>query len=401
MVYSDDSEISFNNTFVLIFKLMIFNLTKILQRLPHIEKFLSLILWIPLSFIRVISKLTKYSGNNIVIISFHKLGDTVFTIPAVEQIVKNFNEKIIIICFPESKIIYFEKFKNVIYSVLEHDDFHLSGRIPSIKAIRKLKNLNPKIIFDLTMSITSASLVLTSGTGYIIGSNKIYFKRIYSHFIPLNEKIHLIDKYIAAVSTYITNINWSMGSYTKNPMTLEKPRLVLNPSAGWPAKEWNLLKFIAVGKLFSQALEVCFIIKEGYLNPDIVEEMKMQGLAVIQTNSVEGLIHEIKKCSFFIGNDSGPLNIASLLIGKPTFCIFGPTNPSFHYMKTDFSKYIFNKLACSPSESEKYCFTRAGIFGCPAYQCMHQLPVDKVYSELVNFLALPGIEDNDKAVSNG
>jgi heptosyltransferase-2 len=79
-----------------------------------------------------------------------------------------------------------------------------------------------------------------------------------------------------------------------------------------------------------------------------------------------------------ISNDSGPLYIASLM-GKPTFTIYGPTNPLFHLPLGSKHNYIRHLISCSPAETEKYCFTNAGRDGCPSFECMNQLKVDEVY----------------------
>ena len=68
-------------------------------------------------------------GRNIVIISLHRLGDTVFTIPAIKKILnhyKNYNS--IIICFPESESILNYVFHNNIISV-KKNNFKFGDRI--------------------------------------------------------------------------------------------------------------------------------------------------------------------------------------------------------------------------------------------------------------------------------
>jgi ADP-heptose:LPS heptosyltransferase len=89
------------------------------------------------------------------------------------------------------------------------------------------------------------------------------------------------------------------------------------------------------------------------------------------------LIIKIKECSAFIGNDSGPIYIASLL-DKPTFTLFGPTNPEFSLSSGEHHRYIAKSLKCSPAKNTQYCFTQAGQNGCPAFECMNLLGLDEV-----------------------
>jgi hypothetical protein len=70
---------------------------------------------------RLRSSLHAYDGKMVAIISIHKLGDTVFTIPAIEEILKFYNDKnIVIICFPESRAIYKKIFPELVTELVEH-----------------------------------------------------------------------------------------------------------------------------------------------------------------------------------------------------------------------------------------------------------------------------------------
>ncbi|MEO8398798.1 MAG: glycosyltransferase family 9 protein [Ignavibacteriaceae bacterium] len=117
--------------------------------------------------------------------------------------------------------------------------------------------------------------------------------------------------------------------------------------------------------------------------------MENKNIHVIQTASIHELISEIKKCSIFISNDSGPLYLANLL-NKPTFSIYGPTNPEYSLPFGKYHKFIQKKISCSPNGAQ-YCFTHAGLY-CPSYECMHQLSVDEVGSSIKKYLIEIGLE---------
>ncbi len=101
-------------------------------------------------FFYIVRKLvfSKNKSGNIIIISLHRLGDTVFTIPAVKEIFKNYKDSNkTILCYPESKNIYNLVFKEEIQTI-NKNDFIFGGRFAA-KIIRKnLKSLNPQLIFD-------------------------------------------------------------------------------------------------------------------------------------------------------------------------------------------------------------------------------------------------------------
>ena len=79
------------------------------------------------------------------------------------------------------------------------------------------------------------------------------------------------------------------------------------------------------------------------------------------------------------------LHIADLL-GKSTFCIYGPTNPKFPRPIGNHHADCKSAIKCMPKDSEEFCFTNGGRSGCPAFECMNSLTVEKVYADLSIFL---------------
>ena len=72
------------------------------------------------------------------------------------------------------------------------------------------------------------------------------------------------------------------------------------------------------------------------------------------------LISNIKKCSLIIGNDSGVIQIAAS-IGKPTFTIYGPTNPKFHLPLDNekYNRFSQHKINCTQVKMIGYALLMA------------------------------------------
>jgi len=333
---------------------------------------------------RKIRKSNKISKDSIVIFSLHKLGDAVFTIPAITQIQKYYKSKITIVCFKELLPIYQIIFKNIEFCTVEHSDFYIRGRIVRRSARTKLARLNPKIIVDLTGAITSASFLITSRATKIIGMNKEYFRELYDSFTSISYKSHLRDIYLN-VSNLLVNSETS--HYNHNIISTPKgiEGILIHPLAGWKAKEWNLNKFIKLAQELSEIYHVSLLLPPNSLRQDIEEEIKNYQINIIYTKSVEELITALKNCSLLIGNDSGPIHIASIL-GKATFTIYGPTNPQFSLPNSSNHGYYQKKIKCSPIATENLCFTDGGRYGCPAFDCMNQLSVEEVYASIRSFI---------------
>jgi ADP-heptose:LPS heptosyltransferase len=331
--------------------------------------------------IRFLSKKQYKQNNSIAIISLHKLGDTVFTIPAIKEFVTIEQAQLIIICFQHSEVIYRQVFDSIDYLILEQKEFKYNGRIASAAARKKLNKLSLDAIIDLTGSIVSASLIFSSNCNKICGINENYFKGIYNNFKTIRINPHQIDIYFDAISTFNNKLTKDFNAY---PIAYkhESP-ILIQPFAGWLAKEWNLNKFISLYYLISAQHKCFFILPKGSVKPDVLLELSQEKIGIIQCDSIETLITEIKNCSLFISNDSGPLQIAALL-GKPTFCIYGPTNPAFHKPLGDYHKFINKTLKCSPT-SQKYCLADGGD-SCPHHDCLNLLTVDDVFSRINKFI---------------
>ncbi len=337
-----------------------------------------------LFIVRRFYKLFKIKDGSIVIISLHRLGDSVFTVQAIQQIQKHFNRELIIFCYSESIPIYKIILKNVIYFSVERSDFHINNRIASKYARNKLSKCNPATIIDLTGVMTSASLIFNSKAENIIGMNREIFKGIYDLYTDVTYKYHLSEMYLNVAKLLTYNLKGK--EIETSPLSIKKiSKIIIHPFAGWKAKEWNLNKFVKLAQELSNTYDVSFVIPHHYLIKDIQEEIKNYKVNLIQTKSVDELIAALRNCSLLIGNDSGPIHIASIL-GKATFTIYGPTNPQFSLPNGSNHGYYQKKIKCSPLSTKNMCFTDGGRAGCPAFECMNQLSVEEVYASIRSFI---------------
>ncbi|MGB5287164.1 MAG: glycosyltransferase family 9 protein [Ignavibacteriaceae bacterium] len=323
-----------------------------------------------------------YNGGNVVVISLHRLGDTVFTIPAVQQIINYYGRRITIVCFPESIPIYNLAFNDINFCEFKQEDFYFGKRIATIGSKKKLKTLRPSLIFDLTGSMISASLIYNIRAKEIIGTNSIQFRSIYDQFATFRLKPQLVDIYLDAISSVI-QIPSGIRS-KKQPIACHPDRKILiHPFAGWKEKEWNLKKFIELAEKIKNDYQVSLIMPRGFLSSDVLGEIANIQIEIIQTKSVTELIRNIEECSIFIGNDSGPVNIANF-IGKPTLTLYGSTNPEYTATNLEHQIYSQKILNCSSKKNKKLCIVNAPVDKCPGIQCMQFLTVEEVYNNVIN-----------------
>ncbi|MCK7519144.1 MAG: hypothetical protein MZV64_16160 [Ignavibacteriales bacterium] len=122
---------------------------EIIKKLEKIKIFNPFLVFVSNALLSIIRKLIRKNSNgNIIIISLHRLGDTVFTIPAVKRVYDHFsNEQVYILTFPDNKDIYNIVFKDESIIPLEQNDFIWGTRIALKNARKTLKNLHPKSNF--------------------------------------------------------------------------------------------------------------------------------------------------------------------------------------------------------------------------------------------------------------
>ena len=331
---------------------------------------------------RMFSNINKCE-KTIAIISLHRLGDTVFTIPAIREIFNHYSEyKIFIFCFTESKSIYEIEFKDHPIKTFNKNEFKAGRRIASFKSRQIIKEIKPEIIFDITGTTASASLLFNSTAIKTIGMNIWYFKNLYTNYIPIRLLPHFMDIYMDVVRQVITVVNIEK-RYEFKTTTNGNSKLLIHPFAIRKSKEWKLIRFIHIAKILNENYDVEFISPPGFLEDFEIDEIQNLNIPLTMTDTIEDMIQKIKECSLFISNDSGPVYIASLL-GKPTFTIYGPTNPEYSLPFGKNHNYIWKKLNCS-AENDKFCFTQGGI-NCPAYECMNLLSEKDVLESLYSFL---------------
>lgn len=369
-------------------------LESIFEKSKTIKAILCFLINIVLRINRFIYSFNSYDSNVVAIISFHKLGDTVFTIPAIGEILRNYvNNKIIIFCFPESRLIYKRAFPEIETEIIFHNEFRFEERVAKRSGRIKIRKYKPHIIYDLTGSILSASLIFNIRAKEIIGINKEYFRQIYDVYAPIRNTPHIIDIYLDAIKGNMQIGNTE--SIKTFPIKSDKNngRLLFHPLAGWASKQWGIDNFVELILQLSE-YDRTLIISESDYNGSIINILLENGVKIVESKTVERLMEIIESHSVFIGNDSGPAHIASYL-GIPTFIIYGPTNPIFHVPYGKYHESIQKNIWCTPKGNDKFCYTDGGKRGCASFECMKQLTVAEVKDKLLDFLNKIEIKKQD------
>jgi len=103
---------------------------------------------------------------------------------------------------------------------------------------------------------------------------------------------------------------------------------LLNPGAGWGAKQWPAERFGEVARRLAED-GVKSLINFGPGEEPLVRAVESASKDVAKgvASSLTELIALTRRARIFIGGDTGPMHLAAAL-GVPVVAIFGPTNPA-------------------------------------------------------------------------
>jgi heptosyltransferase-2 len=225
-------------------------------------------------------------------------------------------------------------------------------------------------------------LIFNKPATKIVGMNLPYFKDLYTEFIPKRTEPHFIDNYLDVARLIIPNLP-SASNYKFNADINQNGKIIIHPFAIRKAKEWSFRKFIELALRLNDTYQVEIIFPKNFISEDVYKELEYMGLNFRVTESIKDLIYAIQQAGVFISNDSGPTYIAALL-GKPTFTVYGPTNPKYSLPFGNFHEYYQNKMNCS-ADKEMFCFTLGGI-ECPSIECMNRISLDTLEAKVIKFI---------------
>lgn len=102
---------------------------------------------------------------------------------------------------------------------------------------------------------------------------------------------------------------------------------LLNPGAGWGAKQWPPERYGVVARQLSEeGLKVLINFGPGEEDLASAVEGASNGAAEKFTGTLTQLIALTRRIQLFLGGDTGPMHLAAAL-GVPVVGIFGPTDP--------------------------------------------------------------------------
>lgn len=249
--------------------------------------------------------------------------------------------------------------------------------------------------FDLAVDLTCDYTLLPALWTYLSGAKYRVGYDIYGRGFLFNKAVKHGRKHIHAIDE-ILNIVRSIGLDTqdKQPrisvtykakeivrqflsqMDIDDDNLLvgIHPGGHYPTQRWLEKRFAAVADRIMDKYKAARLVLIGSWQDEevirrIEQNMKNEPI-VFLSQSLKGLLALIQRCQLLIGNNSGPLHMATA-VDTPTVSTMGPTIPERWRPYGENHIVIRKDLPCSPCNSG-YCRLKT-------HDCMKLITVEEVF----------------------
>lgn len=213
-------------------------------------------------------------------------------------------------------------------------------------ALREVREKRYDIAIDFQGAIKSAMVAKLSGAKTILGFVDPWEKPaslMYTSKIKVNPT-HVVERnreLVLALAEQFgdTSDKGRFGSLlpdgdeefaqSKLPeLKLDSRFAILNPGAGWGAKQWPVDRYAEVARALGKD-GVRSLVNFGPGEEELARlvEDQSEGDAIAAQFTISQLIAVTRRASLFIGGDTGPLHLAAAL-KVPVVALFGPTDPA-------------------------------------------------------------------------
>lgn len=322
--------------------------------------------------------INRASIKKILVFRYRSIGDIILSFPTLEALKTTFPHARIDMVIDDafSDICYAHPYLNyVIMHERSRDDAgRLERIIRELRFVMKIRKQGYDMVVDLHCGPRSALLTFLSGAKYRLGHmSRFRHKFVYNITHGLSPKSpHSVDVMMNIISPlkpktpkkkslflrFKNDDRNYVANFLKRHDISEKDTVVMvHPGARLDYKRLPAQKMGELVRWMTADLGVK-VIYAGSDNDlsaiaDIVSFSDKPGLMAINL-SLGQLAALIKSCNLFIGNDSGPMHMASAL-GVPIVAFFGPSNPAVWSPWGARGKIVrCKKMPCMPC-SDKGC----------------------------------------------
>ena len=203
--------------------------------------------------------------------------------------------------------------------------------------ILQIEAFQPDAGLLLTNSIGSAMILRWAGVADLYGYASERRGFLLKHSLPVpNYRLHQTAYYLELLKLFGLN----PVAYPAPEQGNRERLVIVHPGASRPPRAWHLDRFRSVAEQLSQnGFEVLFVSQH---------EIRDVPFRILRNPSLAEFASTLKRCSLFLGNDSGPLHLAQQC-GAPVVGIYGPGTPiTTGPRPISPHKIVYHAFPCSP-----------------------------------------------------
>jgi lipopolysaccharide heptosyltransferase II len=347
----------------------------------------------------VLKYLEYHPAPKILIIQPSRIGDIVFSLPLLAAIKKK---------YPNSRISWIVDERCA--EILENNPnleniFIWNKKLFSFKYYKNLKCKLKKHKFDLSIDLhglaKSAILVIFANAKFKIASSSTNGMRELSWMFSREIKSsdsgqHCVERHLEVAKfldcTYdVGDANYLSVAISKKDFEEVSGKLAkegilrvnnmigIHPGGGWISRRWGSYKFASLAKKLKIELDAEIVLvggKEGGasekgLSKEILDNSQVKIIDMAGKFTLKELCAFLKMCKVFVGNESGPMHIATAL-NIQSVAILGPTNARRTGPYKGNTKVIQHKVYCQPCRNKT----------CKKLTCMRYVTISEVFEEV-------------------
>lgn len=355
-----------------------------------------------------VEKITLSDVESILCVELTRMGDVLSILPTLNILRRSLPNAFISVAVDDQYVPLFRFFSSVDNAIgIEHTSTYLGLAY----AVKKLRKTRADLLCSMSPSYRNAFVstairakakvgyftpydsltpFLTSSTieGYgmtILPNVKYERENIYSRSMKICESLGISSE-IEPVELRITDSerNLFQRKLTERKIAISKPYVVFHPFAGWEYRSWEAGRTVEfINRMNTIGKKVVLIGSES--------EMGKGESLVLRTNNsssvsrafglpLDELIVLLNDSELFVGTDSGPLHLASIL-NIPVVGLYGPAHPHYTAPINPRSSYIFKQVECSPCDQRR-CIR-------PHNSCMHLITAEEVFEQSKSIMMNP------------
>lgn len=342
--------------------------------------------------------------DRILIIRLSSIGDVIRTIPAVHALRES---------YPRANISWVveEKARDILLDQIEIDDVIVFQRkrwgrgilnpLTFLRTIREvyqfIKELRDKhfdVAFDFHGILKSGLMSYLSGTKERVGYERGFCKEWNYLFNNrrVNPRSHRISRFErnfaligfmgvdevrggVRIDVSQEDVDYVDQFLGKRDQEVSGLLIAIHPgtSPTTPYKRWPPERYGALADRLVEELGASILFTWGPGEKPMVDEVRAQmrrdSMVAPETTSLKQLAEIFRRCSLYIGGDTGPMHIASL-VETPVVGIFGPTDPIVNAPYEGTPHIMVRKdVPCSPCRNT----------GCKHRECMNMVSTQDVF----------------------